>query len=108
MILAQDGGVVLMHDVKPITAKIIATVFDDLEAENCKRLADKKDPILPVSIHYFLRDKKQPRAIPDAVKQQTEAYRTALPGRCSKRPVPPPEPPKPAKLPAQAPKPAKP
>jgi len=94
MIVKQDGGVVLMHDVKPITAKIIATVFDDLEAENCKRLADKKDPILPVSIHYFLRDKQQPRAIPEDVKKQTEAYRIALPGRCSKRP---PEPPKDAK-----------
>jgi peptidoglycan/xylan/chitin deacetylase (PgdA/CDA1 family) len=92
MIVKQEGGVVLMHDVKPITAKIIADVFDDLEAINCKRLADKKDPILPVSIHYFLRDKKKERAIPDDVKKTTEAYRTALPGRCAKRPPPPPEP----------------
>jgi hypothetical protein len=96
MIVKQDGGVVLMHDVKPITAQIIAGVFDDLEVENCKRLADKKDPILPVSIHYFLRDKKQPRAVPDEVKKQTDAYRSALPGRCAKRPPPPP-PPAPAK-----------
>ena len=88
MILAQDGGVVLMHDVKPITAKIVASVFDDLEAENCARLADKKEPIVPVSIHYFLRDKKQPRAIPADVKKRTEAYRAALPGRCAKRPKP--------------------
>jgi peptidoglycan/xylan/chitin deacetylase (PgdA/CDA1 family) len=90
MILAQDGGVVLMHDVKPITAQVIAQVLDDLEAENCKRLADKRQPILPVSIHYFLRDKKQPRAIPDEVKKTTEAYRSALPGRCAARPAPPP------------------
>jgi peptidoglycan/xylan/chitin deacetylase (PgdA/CDA1 family) len=88
MILAQDGGVVLMHDVKPITAKIVASVFDDLEAENCARLADKKEPIVPVSLHYFLRDKKQPRAIPADVKKRTEAYRAALPGRCAKRPKP--------------------
>ncbi len=94
MIVKQEGGVVLMHDVKPITAKIAALVLDDLEAVNCKRLADKKDPILPVSIHYFIRDKKQQRAIPEEVKKTTEAYRVALPGRCSKRP-PPPEPPKP-------------
>jgi peptidoglycan/xylan/chitin deacetylase (PgdA/CDA1 family) len=123
MIVKQDGGVVLMHDVKPITAKIIANVLDDLEAENCRRLADKPaagakqlEPILPVSIHYFLRDKKQPRAVPDSVKKTTEAYRTALPGRCAKRPPPPPpEPPRlvkpktePAGAPAAATKPAKP
>lgn len=92
MIVKQDGGVVLMHDVKPITAKIAHLVFDDLEAENCRRLADKKDLILPVSIHYFIRDKKQQRAIPDEVKKTTEAYRNALPGRCAKRPAPKAEP----------------
>lgn len=95
MIVKQEGGVVLMHDVKPITAKIAGLVFDDLEAENCRRLADKKDPILPVSIHYFIRDKKtggkQQRAIPDEVKKTTEAYRNALPGRCARRPTPEPK-----------------
>jgi peptidoglycan-N-acetylglucosamine deacetylase len=92
MIIKQEGGVVLLHDIKPITAKLTPLVLDDLEAENCKRLADKKDPILPVAIHYFVRDKGQQRAIPDHVKKQTEAYRAALPGRCAKRPPPPPEP----------------
>jgi peptidoglycan/xylan/chitin deacetylase (PgdA/CDA1 family) len=86
MIVKQNGGVVLMHDVKPITARIIADVFDDLEAENCQRLADKREPIIPVSIHYFLKDGKTHRAIPDAVTARTDAYRTALPGRCSARP----------------------
>ncbi len=92
MIVKQEGGVVLMHDVKPITAKIAGLVFDDLEAFNCKRLADKKDPILPISIHYFIRDKKAQRPIPDEVKKTTEAYRTALPARCARRPAPPPDP----------------
>jgi peptidoglycan/xylan/chitin deacetylase (PgdA/CDA1 family) len=87
MIVKQNGGVVLMHDVKPITAKIIADVLDDLEAENCARLADKKDPIYPVSLHYFLRDGKTPRAVPAEVQKKTDAYKTALPGRCSKRPA---------------------
>jgi len=91
MIVAQHGGVVLMHDVKDITAKIIADVLDDLEAENCKRL-DKKDaklpPLYPVSIHYFLKDGKQPRAIPADVTKRTDAYKAALPGRCAKRPKP--------------------
>ncbi|HTR56375.1 MAG TPA: polysaccharide deacetylase family protein [Kofleriaceae bacterium] len=87
MIVKQNGGIVLMHDVKPITAKIIASVLDDLEAENCRRLASNQDPIIPVSIHYFLRDGKTPRAIPDAVHKRTEAYKAALPGRCKARPA---------------------
>jgi peptidoglycan/xylan/chitin deacetylase (PgdA/CDA1 family) len=86
MIIKQKGGVVLMHDVKPITAAIIAGVFDDLEAENCRRLTAKQEPLWPVSIHYFIRDKRVPRAVPDEVAKRTEAYKQALPGRCAKRP----------------------
>jgi peptidoglycan/xylan/chitin deacetylase (PgdA/CDA1 family) len=86
MIKRKNGGVVLMHDAKPITAKIIAEVFDDLEAENCQRLAQKREPIVPVSLHYFLKNGKTHRAIPDPVKARTDAYRTALPGRCAARP----------------------
>ena len=86
MIVAQNGGVVLMHDIKPITAKIIESVLDDLEAENCRRLAAKQEPIWPVSLHYFLReDKKTPRPVPAEVQQRTDAYKAALPGRCAKR-----------------------
>jgi peptidoglycan/xylan/chitin deacetylase (PgdA/CDA1 family) len=88
MIKKDGGGVVLMHDVKPITAKIIADVLDDLEAENCARLADNRDPIVPVSVHYFLKNGKAPRALPDAVTHRTEAYKAALPERCAKRPAP--------------------
>ncbi|MGE0401490.1 MAG: polysaccharide deacetylase family protein [Kofleriaceae bacterium] len=88
MIVKQKGGVVLMHDVKPITAQIIADVLDDLESENCARLAAKQEPILPVSLHYFVKDGKTPRPIPEAVKKRTEAYRANLPNRCAKRPKP--------------------
>ena len=88
MIKKDGGGVVLMHDVKPITARIIADVLDDLEAENCARLAGNAAPIVPVSLHYFLKDGKTPRELPAAVKQRTEAYKAALPGRCAKRPAP--------------------
>ncbi len=105
MIIKQHGGVVLMHDVKPITAKIIADVLDDLEAENCRRLAAKAEPIVPVSIHYFLKDGKTARAIPEPVQLRTAAYRAALPGRCALRPPPPP-PPAPVTPPAAAPIPA--
>jgi peptidoglycan/xylan/chitin deacetylase (PgdA/CDA1 family) len=85
MIMHDGGGVVLMHDVKPITAGVIADVLDDLEAENCTRLAEHREPILPVSLHYFLKDGKAPRAVPDAVLQRTAAYKAALPARCAKR-----------------------
>ncbi len=87
MIVHDNGGVVLMHDVKPITAKVIAEVLDDLEAENCKRLAENKEPIVPVSLHYFLRDNKQHRAIPEDVQKRTDAYKARLPERCKARPA---------------------
>jgi peptidoglycan/xylan/chitin deacetylase (PgdA/CDA1 family) len=93
MIKKDGGGVVLMHDVKPITAKVVAEVLDDLEAENCARLAANREPILPVSLHYFLKDGTTPRTLPEVVKQRTLAYKTALPQRCAKRTPPPtPEP----------------
>jgi peptidoglycan/xylan/chitin deacetylase (PgdA/CDA1 family) len=101
MILADNGGIVLMHDVKPITAKVVSEVLDDLEAENCQRLKDQKDPIVPVSIHYFLRDGKTPRAIPDAVQKRTAQYKAALPTRCAVR-APLPEPAKAATTPGPA------
>jgi peptidoglycan/xylan/chitin deacetylase (PgdA/CDA1 family) len=86
MILHDNGGVVLMHDVKPITAKIIADVLDDLEAENCKRLDAKQEPIWPVSLHYFLRDdKNSSRPMPAAVTKRTDAYKAAFGKRCAAR-----------------------
>jgi peptidoglycan/xylan/chitin deacetylase (PgdA/CDA1 family) len=95
MIKHDGGGVVLMHDVKPITAKVLPEVLDDLEAENCARIAAGKEPIVPVSLHYFLRDGKAPRELPAPVVQRTAAYRAQLPERCARRP-PPPEPPAPS------------
>lgn len=95
MIKKDGGGVVLMHDVKPITAQVVAEVLDDLEAENCARLAENREPILPVSLHYFMKDGKSPRALPEAVKRRTLAYKAQLPERCARRPPPPtPEPPR--------------
>jgi len=91
MILAQNGGVVLMHDTKEITARVIPLVLDDLEAENCARLARGDKPIIPVSIHYFLTDGKRahgkgtPRPVPSEVAARTAAYEAALPSRCKAR-----------------------
>jgi peptidoglycan/xylan/chitin deacetylase (PgdA/CDA1 family) len=80
------GGVIVLHDSKPVTASIIAGVFDDLEAWNCKRLAKQQDPIYPVSLHYFLRDDgDRPRPVPPAVEERTANYKRALPDRCAAR-----------------------
>ena len=80
------GGVIVLHDSKPVTASIIGSVFDDLEAWNCKRLSKQQAPIYPVSLHYFLRDDgDKPRAVPPEVAKRTEAYKRALPGRCTAR-----------------------
>lgn len=84
-IVRKNGGVVLLHDVKERTAEILAGVLDDLEAENCRRLASGRDPIWPVSIHYFLRDGDSPRPVPADVAQRTEAYKLTLPLRCAFR-----------------------
>jgi len=84
-ILKQGGGVVLMHDVKEVTAKSLALLLDDLEAANCKRLANHDEPILPGSLHYWIRDNGKPRPVPEEVKKRTLAYRNALPGRCAAR-----------------------
>jgi peptidoglycan/xylan/chitin deacetylase (PgdA/CDA1 family) len=94
MILAQGGGVVLMHDTKQITAHVIPLVLDDLEAENCARLARGAKPIVPVSLHYFLTDgprphgKGTPRPVPPEVAARTAAYEAALPARCAARATP--------------------
>ena len=52
-----------------------------------------------MSLHYFLKDGKTPRPVPEAVKRRTEAYRLALPTRCAARP------PAPAPVPAPPPAP---
>lgn len=89
MILAGDGGIVLMHDIHALTASVVPGVLDDLEAENCRRLTahdPKQPPIIPVSLHYFLRDHKSLRPVPAAVQARTDHYLAALPTRCAKRP----------------------
>jgi peptidoglycan/xylan/chitin deacetylase (PgdA/CDA1 family) len=86
-IVDWNGGIVLFHDVKPWTADIIAGVFDDLEAINCRRLKTREPLLLPVSLHYFAREKKgKPRPVPAQVDARTRRYVDNLPGRCQARP----------------------
>jgi peptidoglycan/xylan/chitin deacetylase (PgdA/CDA1 family) len=84
-IVRENGGVVLLHDTKQLTANSIASILDALEAKNCERLAAGETPIVPVSLHYFLRDGGQPRAVPPEVEERTQRYRDELPSRCEAR-----------------------
>jgi len=84
-IWSSGGGVIILHDSKAITARILGSVLDDLEAANCRRLAKAQEPMLPVSLHYFLQDGDTPRAVPASVEARTAAYRDALPDRCRAR-----------------------
>lgn len=85
LISGGGRGVILFHDTKKSTAKAIAQIFDDLEAMNCARLAAGEEPVLPVSLHYFLRDHGTPRPVPPEVDARTHQYRDNLPGRCANR-----------------------
>jgi peptidoglycan/xylan/chitin deacetylase (PgdA/CDA1 family) len=81
----KNGGVILFHDTKKVTAKTIAKILDDLEEYNCKRLDAGKSIIQPVSLHYFLRDGGKPRKVPPEVEKRTQAYKDGLPDRCDAR-----------------------
>jgi peptidoglycan-N-acetylglucosamine deacetylase len=85
-IVDWNGGIVLFHDVKEWTAQIIEGVFDDLEAINCRRLKTREPLLVPVSLHYFAREKKgKPRPVPAEVDARTRKYIDNLPGRCQAR-----------------------
>lgn len=85
-IIEENGGVVLMHDTKVATANTIDDILDDLEKENCRRLKANSKPIIPVSLHYFMRDENgEEREIPADARARTEQYVSALPDRCAAR-----------------------
>ena len=81
----KNGGVILFHDTKQVTARTLASILDDLEKYNCGRLAAGKSIIQPVSLHYFLRDKGKARAVPKEVEERTQKYRDGLQARCDAR-----------------------
>jgi peptidoglycan-N-acetylglucosamine deacetylase len=84
-IARERGGIVLMHDTKRITAAAIERLLTDFERDNCRRLQRGAAPILPVSLHYFLRDDGVPRPIPPQVAARTEAYRSYMRDTCEAR-----------------------
>ena len=82
-ILENDGGVVLLHDTKLWTARALGGILEDLEKANCRRLESGERLILPVSLHYFLRDQdSSPRAIPSERVNITQRALESLTKRC--------------------------
>jgi peptidoglycan/xylan/chitin deacetylase (PgdA/CDA1 family) len=81
----ENGGVILFHDTKKVTARTLVKIFDDLEAYNCKRIALGRSIIQPVSLHYFLRDGGKRRKVPPEIARRTQQYRDDLPARCDAR-----------------------
>jgi len=82
-ILRKGGGVVLMHDTKPWTARELPKILAGLERANCQRIARGVVPIIPVSLHYFLRDRNgSHRAIPPDVLETTQAAVDRLTNLC--------------------------
>lgn len=85
-ILRKGGGVVLFHDTKRATARILPGFLEDLEQANCDRQSQGLEPILPVSLHYFLRDQNgSPRRIPAKVLKETQKAVDRLTNRCQNR-----------------------
>ncbi len=85
-ILARNGGVILFHDTKKGTARKLPLILKGLEEANCARIADGERPILPVSLHYFLRNKDgSPRTIPPEVLKTTQNTMDRLAERCHER-----------------------
>jgi peptidoglycan/xylan/chitin deacetylase (PgdA/CDA1 family) len=83
-ILKENGGVVLFHDTKKLTAKVFPLILADLAAENCKRLAAGGTPILPVELDFFARDAaKQPLPVPPEVQARADATLARMKEQCA-------------------------
>jgi chitooligosaccharide deacetylase len=81
----ERGGIVLLLDTKRNTAQALDDLLAGLRRMNCRRLSRGEQPILPVSLHYFLRDNGAPRAVPAEVQARTAAYRAYLQEQCAAR-----------------------
>lgn len=81
-LVEENGGIVLLHDTKQATASTLDDLLRDLERLNCRRMGRGKPPLLPVSLHYFLRDGAAARPIPPEVAARTDSYKSYLEERC--------------------------
>jgi peptidoglycan/xylan/chitin deacetylase (PgdA/CDA1 family) len=83
-IRAREGGIVILHDNKPATAKAFPLILRALTDENCKRLRKGKEPIVPVELDYFATDADgNPLPVPEEVVARTAATRARIVARCT-------------------------
>ena len=88
-ILKKEGGIVLFHDTKEITADVLPEVLEHLFQTNCERIDSGENPIIPVSLHYFLANQDgTQRKIPEDIQLQTKTYRRWLDASCEFRESP--------------------
>jgi peptidoglycan/xylan/chitin deacetylase (PgdA/CDA1 family) len=82
-ILKANGGVLLLHDTHPWTAKAVPLVLADLQKENCSRLARGEKPIEVVTLDHFYRPREgeAPPIPPDALAM-TQTWRSKLEEAC--------------------------
>jgi peptidoglycan/xylan/chitin deacetylase (PgdA/CDA1 family) len=84
-IFERGGGVVLLHDTKKATARALPGILEDLRQANCQRIAQDQKPIVPVSLHYFMRDPNgDARPIPAEVLKDTQRTLENLIESCQK------------------------
>ncbi len=83
-IWAQEGGVVILHDVKPSTVEAFPKILAGLDALNCRRIAQGKEPIVPVELDYFaFGEDGKPLPVPTDVAARGDATRKRIVDRCS-------------------------
>lgn len=82
-IIKGEGGIIVLHDTKARTVKALPLILADLEAENCRRMKQGKDPILPVELDYFaVGADKMPIPVPTEVAERTGRFRDRLEAKC--------------------------
>jgi peptidoglycan/xylan/chitin deacetylase (PgdA/CDA1 family) len=83
---ARRGGIVVLHDVKYASVKAVPMILDGLRADNCKRLAAGKEPILPVELDFFLMQADGlPVPVPAEVATRAAETRKKLEEFCASR-----------------------
>jgi peptidoglycan/xylan/chitin deacetylase (PgdA/CDA1 family) len=82
-VFSREGGVVILHDVKPATATAFPAILAGLQAGNCKRITAGKEPIVPVELDFFaLGADGNPLPVPADVAQRATDTRTRIVTQC--------------------------
>ena len=78
---SKGGGIVLLHDTKPWTARAVDDMLTQLEALNCQRLSSGDEPIVPTTLHHVLADEAR-RPVPAYVASRAARYLLYLSSIC--------------------------